>query len=329
MTAHETSILTSGQRVGLAVANYPTELGDFPPLQTAETDRAELVKAIEVRQAAQDATTTGSTTTKEDAREAMALATETLSARAVGYALATKQLGLKQAFTLTYTDVRFGEAAEDVNHVRALVAAVKALPAQARKDFRLTEAIVQAPADAADLFDAAGDAQTDAKAAPRLATLALPELLRQLSAALRLMETLLKGQSTDTDRKFNWLGLYEAFAQANKRQKVAASSHRGTSAARIVRTLPFTAAGNGQPQRLANTNYGPAYTLTVENHSAAPLLLWMAQKDGAATTPHSCPAGAITTVTRASIGPETARYLTAQFEGAAGGTATVVVRRVV
>ena len=329
MNSKETSILISGQRVGLAVADYPKELADFGPLHAAETDRAELVTAIEARQATQDEITTASTTAKDDARELMARATETLSARAVGYALATKQLALKQAFTLSYSDVRFGEATEDVNHVRALVAAVQALSAQVRKDYRLTDAIIQAPAEAADLFDAADDTQTEAKAAPRLATLALPELLRHLSAALLLMKALLKGQETDADPKFQWKQLYEAFQQANKRQDVAASSHRATAAARIVRTLPFTASGAGQPQRLANTNYGPAYTLTVENRSAVPLLLWMAQKDGAATTPHTCPAGAATTVTRAALGPATARYLTAQFQGAASGEATVVVRRVV
>ena len=329
MDTQDTSLLNSGQRVGLAVANFAKELADFPPLLAADTDRAELVAAIAARQAAQDTTTTASTSAKDEAREVMARATETLSARAVGYALATKQLGLKQAFTLSYTDVRFGEATEDVNHVRDLVKAVQALPAKVRQDYRLTDAVVQAPADAADRFEAAGDAQTEAKAAPRLATLALPELLRQLSAALRLMETLLKGQSTDADPKFQWRELYEAFRQANKRQGVAASGRRAVPTARIVRTLPVTAAGTSQPQRLANTNYGPAYTLTVENRSAAPLLLWMAQKDGAATTPHTCPAGATTTVKRADIGPATARYLTAQFQGAAGGEATVVVRRVV
>jgi hypothetical protein len=328
MTAHETSILTSGQHVGLAVANFPKELADFPPLQAAETERAELVRAIEAKQDTQDNPTTGSTTTKDDARELMARATEILSAKAVSYALATKQLGLKVTFTLTYTDVRFGEATEDVNHVRALVKAVAALPADVRKNYRLTDDVIQAPADAADLFDAADETQTAAKDAPRLATLALPELLRQLSAVLRLMESLLKGQSTDKDPKFDWPGLYEAFKQANKRQKVAASSRRAAPVARIVRTLPFTAAGTGQPQRLANSNFGPAYTLTVENRSAVPLLLWMAQKDGAATTPHTCPAGAVATMTRADIGPVTARYLTAQFQGVAAGSATVVVRRV-
>ena len=330
MTSQETAILNSGQDVGLAVADYPKELADFPPLLAANTDRAELVTTIEARQAAQDTTTTASTSAKDEAREVMARATETLSARAVGYALATKQLGLKQAFTLTYTDVRFGEATEDVNHVRELVAKVQALPVQVRKDYRLTDAIIQAPADAADRFEQADDTQTSTKAAPRLATLALPDLLRQLSAALLLMETLLKGQSTDKDPKFQWEPLYKAFKEANKRRGVAASSRRAAPKARIVRTLPFTAAGTGQPQRLANTNYGPAYTLTVENRSAVPLLLWMAQKDGAATTPHTCPAGAMTTVTRADIGPATARYLMAQFQGGgAGGAATVVVRRVV
>lgn len=329
MDTQDTSLLNSGQRVGLAVADFPKELADFPPLQAANTERAELVTAIEARQAAQDATTTASTSAKDEAREAMARATETLSARAVGYALATKQLGLKKQFALSYTDVRFGEATEDVNHVRDLVQAVRALPAQVRKDYRLTDAIVQAPADAADAFEAADDAQTGTKAAPRLATLALPELLRQLGATLRLMDTLLKGQSTDTDAQFDWPGLYAAFRQANKRQGVAAGTRRAVPAARIVRTLPFAAAGTGQPQRLANTNYGPAYTLTVENRAATPLLLWMAQKDGAATTPHTCPAGAVTTVKRADIGPATARYLMAQFQGAATGEATVVVRRVV
>ena len=254
MDTKETSLLNSGQRVGLAVANYPKELADFPPLLAADTDRAELVAAIAARQAAQDTTTTASTSAKDEAREVMARATETLSARAVGYALATKQLGLKHAFTLSYTDVRFGEATEDVNHVRDLVKAVQALPAKVRQDYRLTDAVVQAPADAADRFEAADDAQTEAKAAPRLATLALPELLRQLSAALRLMETLLKGQSTDADPKFQWRELYEAFRQANKRQGVAASGRRAVPTARIVRTLPVTAAGTGQPQRLANTN---------------------------------------------------------------------------
>jgi len=47
------------------------------------------------------------------------------------------------------------------------------------------------------------------------------------------------------------------------------------------------------------------------------------------TTPQLCPAGQTTTLTRRDLGPETARYLTGQFVGAAGGEATVVVRRVV
>ena len=328
MTTRETSLLDSGQRVGLAVAPYQAELNDFPPLLAANADRAELVTAIEARQAAQDAVTTPSTTDKDTAREQMALATATLSARAVGYALATGQLGLKQTFALSYTDVRYGEAAEDVNHVRALVAAVQALPAQVRTDFRLTEAVIQAPAAAADAFEAADDTQTDTKAAPRLATLALPELLRRLSAALRLMATLLKWQRTDADPKFRWAAVYDAFAEANKRRKGAASRRVAAGGPRIVRTLPLTLPSD-QPARLANTNYGPAYTLTVENRSAHSLLLWMAQKDGAKTTPLPCAAGAVTVLTRANLGPATARYLMGQFQDAAGGEATVVVRRVV
>ena len=144
----------------------------------------------------------------------------------MGYALATGQLGLKQTFALSYADVRYGEATEDVNHVRDLVKAVQALPAKVRADYRLSDAIIQAPATAADEFDAADDAQTDAKASPRLASLALPELLRRLSAALRLMATLLKGQRTDADPKFRWAELYTAFADANKRRGVAAKRRK-------------------------------------------------------------------------------------------------------
>ena len=231
MTVQETSILNSGQRVGLAVAPYQAELNDFPPLLAADAARAELVTAIEAQQATQDTLTTASTTGKEAAREKMALATATLSARAVGYALATGQLGLKQTFRLSYADVRYGEATEDVNHVRDLVKAVQALPAKVRADYRLSDAIIQAPANAANEFDAADDTQTDAKAAPRLATLALPELLRRLSAALHLMETLLKGQRTDPDPVFHWAELYDAFAEANKRRGVAAKR-------RVVGTKP-------------------------------------------------------------------------------------------
>ena len=329
MNHHDTSLFEAGQRVGLAVAPFTKELADFPPLQAAETDRAELVMAIAAQQAAQDRDSTSATSAKDQARETMATTAATLSARAVGYALAVGDVGLKQKFTLSYADVRYGEATEDVNHVRDLVAAVQALPAQVRKDYRLTEAVLKAPADAAQRFEETADDQTKAQAAPRLATLALPELLRRLGAALRLMQTLLAGQRTDTDPTFRWAALDAAFAEANKRRKVASQFRTGTNGKpRIVRTIPVTAA-DGRALRLANTNYGPAYTLTVENHSAHSLLLWMAQKDGLQTTPRSCPAGTITTLTRADLGPETARYLTAQFAGQGGGQATVVVRRVV
>jgi hypothetical protein len=328
MTAQETSILDSGKRVGLAVAPYQAELNDFPPLKDADATRAELVAAIEARQAAQATETTGSTLGKETAREKMALATATLSARAVAYALATNQLALKQAFSLSYADVRYGEATEDVSHVRDLMKAVRALPATVRATYRLTDAVIQAPADAADEFEAAEDSQTQTKTTPRLATLALPELLRRLSAALRLMEALLKGQRSDTDPAFAWPELYNVFAIANKRRKVAGSRRVPSLKPRIVKTLPVRAK-TGLRLRLDDHNYGPAYTLTVENHAAMPLLLWMAQKSGAQTTPLSCPAGQVTVLTRADIGPETARYLMAQFQGEQGGEATVVVRRVV
>ncbi|MBD2716884.1 hypothetical protein KBK19_17705 [Microvirga sp. STR05] len=178
MNKQDFSILESGQRVGLAVEAYRAEIDDFGPLQEANASREALVKAIEEKAGTQQTMTTDATTAKDAAREAMARATEVLSARAVAYALAAGRLDLKQAFTLTYSDVRNGEAAEDVDHVRELVRRVSELPADVRKNYRLTPAVMQAPADAADAFEAASDVQTEAKAAPRLATLALPELLR-------------------------------------------------------------------------------------------------------------------------------------------------------
>ena len=78
MTTRDTSILDSGQRVGLAVGPYQAELNDFPPLLAADAARAELVTTIETQQAAQDTLTAASTTGKEAAREKMALATATL-----------------------------------------------------------------------------------------------------------------------------------------------------------------------------------------------------------------------------------------------------------
>ena len=328
MNAQDTTILTSGQRVGLAVAPYRVEIDEFEPLKEADDARAALVTAIEGKEATQDTRTADATTAKDAARETMATTTATLSARAVGYARSIGDAGLIQAFTLPYADVRYGEATEDVNHVRDLVKLVAALPEKVRKRFRLTDEIIQAPADAAKLFEDADDEQTDAKSAPHLATLALPVLLRRLSAALLLMKSLIEGQATDPDPR--WDELNAAFADANKRRR-APGAARGTVTGgrpRIVRTLPLTVP-DGRAVRLANTNYAPAYTLTVENRSAAALHLWMAQKDGAPTTPQPCPAGQTTTLTRRDLGPETARYLTGQFQGAAGGEATVVVRRVV
>lgn len=318
--------MNSGQRVGLALQAFKPEIEEFGPLKEAEEKRAALVAAIEAKETAQGAMTEDATTGKEQARERMARAADTLSTRAVAYALAAGRLDLKRAFTLSYTDVRHGDADEDVRDVRALMARVRELPAQVRKDYRLTEAVIQAPEDAAREFEAAGQAQTTAKSGTRLASLALPELLRQLSATLRLMQTLLKGQRDDADPR--WGELYAAFADANKRREVAGRRALTGRAAkpRIVRTLPV-ALGAGAARRLSNTNYGAGYTLTVENRAGAPLLLWMAQKDNARTTPQACAAGKVTVLTREALGPETARYLVAQFEGAQGGEATVVVRR--
>lgn len=118
-----------------------------------------------------------------------------------------------------------------------------------------------------------------------------------------------------------------AFASANKRRGVA-TARRDAHRPRIVRTLAVHLP-DGHPARLAHQAYGPAYTLTVENRSAQALRLWLAQRDLAPTTPQTCPAGQVTELQRAALGPDTATYLVAQFEGSTGGEATVVVRRVV
>ena len=328
MNAQDAAILASGERVGLAVLAYQAEIDGFGPLKAANDMRAELVRAIAGKGQVQNARTGHTTTAKDAAREKMAVATATLSARALGYALSIGSEGLKQAFALTYTDVRVGDATEGVNRVRELVAKAGALPAQVRQDFRLTKAIVEAPAKAAKQFAEADDEQTAAKAATHLATLALPELLHRLSAALLLMKTLLAGQAPDPDPR--WADLNAAFCDANKRREVprAGRPQQPGDKPRVVHTLQV----RGEDDcalRLHGTNYAPAYTLTVENRSPNPLYLWMAQRDGAATTPQECPAGQTTVLVRGALGPETARYLTGRFGGTGGGEATVVVRRVV
>lgn len=62
--------MESGQRVGLVVMDYANELADFEPLAAANDERAEVVAALEAKESQQDAETEGTTTAKEEAREA-------------------------------------------------------------------------------------------------------------------------------------------------------------------------------------------------------------------------------------------------------------------
>lgn len=319
MNNRESVVLESGRRVGLVLAGYVAELDEFGPLKEANEARADLVAAIGEKAGEQQQETESATTSKEELREQLAQAAATLSDRAVGYAMSVSELGLKQALTLTYTDVRYGDADEDVAAVRTLVARAQALPTAALTRFRITAAVLQAPLTAATAFEQGATAQQMAKTGTRLATLALPELLTRLRAQLLLLEQLAAGMRTDANPR--WAALYRDFREANKRRGLPAA--RGT----VVRRL-LLHRQDGQAVRLATTNYRAAYTLTVENRSGNALLLWMAQRDGAETTPQTCAAGKVTVVTRAALGPETARYLTARFGGEGGGEATVVVRRV-
>lgn len=327
MNYKETALLERGRRVGLATARFTTEIEGFEPLHEADSARAALVAAIEAKAGEQGQDTSDTALSKEQARELMARHTDTLSNRAVAYALSIGDLGLKRALSLSYTEVRHGDAAEDLRHVRALVSRVQELPAAVRTRFRLTPALIQAPAEAADAYEQAEDTQTMARTGTRLASLALPELLKRLRGQLELMQRLVTGMRTEPDPR--WQELYQAFTDANKtRVAVGAKGAVGTRAPKpaLLRTLHLHRQ-DAQPVRLARTNYPADATVTVENQSNSAFVLWMAQADGASTTPQTFPAGKVTTVPRAALGPETARYLTGRFEDAAGGEVKIVVRR--
>lgn len=219
--------------------------------------------------------------------------------------------------------MRYGDADEDLRHVRALVAKVQGLPKEVRTRFRLTPELIQAPADAADAFEQAHDTKTLAATGTRLASLALPELLKRLRGQLELMQRLIAGMRTEPDPR--WEELYVAFTDANKtRTAVGAKGLKGSSAARpaLLRTLHLHRQ-DARPVRLTRTNYPADATVTVENQSGTDFLLWMAQADGAPTTPQTFPAGK---VTRAALGPETAKYLTGRFGASGGGEVKIVVR---
>ena len=325
MDAQDTATLEAGQRVGLAARNFVAEAKDFAPVQDAVAEIDAFAEALAQKQRDQGQDTGADTDGKDQARERMALAADTLSKRAVAYALVQKDVKLKQQLTLSYTDVRYGEETEDVNHVRDLIAHVQALPADARKRFRLTPELLAATEATVQAFEQAGTDQTIAKAAVRLATQSVPELLTGLRGQLLVLAALLAGMKDESPR---WEAFHQAFLDANKRRTVA-PKRRLKPTTRVVRRFALHRQDDRPGRPLDTRDYTGPYAFTVENQGASPLLLWLAQADGApvAPAPAACPAGQITVVERAALGPATATHLLARFAGPAGDEARITVRR--
>jgi len=324
MHTKETATLNSAEQVGIDLVPFQDLIDSFEPLKEAHEQRGEYVAAIREKAGLQGTNTVPSATGKDSARELMARSADVLSQRAVPYALVLGNLELKQKLSLSYADVRYGEADEDVLAVRALVKTVRALPAEVRTKYWLTKDLIEAPETAAAAFEKADVDKTAAHGSTRLATLELPALFTGLRGQLDVMKRLTASLATQPDKR--WKSLATAFADANKRRKVLPKQQRDTSKPRVIKRFIVRLA-DGQPALLLRKKYGSAYTLTVENRSGHDLRLWVAQADGAPTTPQTCPTGQVTVLTRGEMGPETATYLMGQFVGG-GGEAGVVVRKV-
>ena len=327
MNAPDTATLESGQRVVITAQDFAKEAKDFEPVQEAVAEIEAHCEALAQKQRDQGTDTGADTDGKDQAREVMAVAAEKLSKRAVAYALVQRDVKRKQQLTLSYTDVRYGEETEDVNHVRDLIAVVEGLPADVRKRFRLTPELLAATEDTVKAFEQAGLDQTKAKAAGRLATRSVPELLTGLRGQLLVLAALLAGMKDESPR---WAAFNQAFLDANKRRAVAPKHHIKPST-RVVRRFSLHRQDDQPGASLDTHDYTGTYSFTVENLSGSALLLWLAQADGlpVAPAPAACPAGQITTVERAALGPETATRLLARFDGKDGGEAKITVRRVV
>ncbi|MDO7877231.1 hypothetical protein Q5H93_20970 [Hymenobacter sp. ASUV-10] len=324
MDAPDTATLNSAEQVGIDLVPFQDLIDSFEPLKEAHEQRGDYVTAIREKAGLQGTDTAPNATGKDSARELMARSADALSQRAVPYALVKGNLELKQKLSLSYADVRYGEADEDVLAVRALVKTVRALPEDVRTKYWLTKELIDAPEAAAKDFEKADVDKTAAHGSTRLATLELPALFTGLRGQLTIMKQLTASLATQKDKR--WKSLAKAFADANKRRKVLPKQQRDTSKPRIIQRFEVRLA-DGQPARLLRKVYGAAYTFTVENRSGHDLRLWLAQADGSPTTPQTCPAGQVTVLTRADMGPETATYLMGQFVGG-GGEAGVLVRKV-
>ncbi len=315
-----------GQRVGVAVKGYAAETAGFVPLNDALTLVGALTSELNTREGQQNADTTAETKTKDDWRETVARKADTLSKQAVAWAAAKGDVKLKLKLRVSYSDLRFGEADEDMDAARALVALVRAIPAKDRADYRIDSALADGVEEAVTKFEAAADDQTAVKQQAQLATLSIPELGRRLRGALEQAKLLINGQKGTNDR---WAELAKLFNAANKNQKLPGVA-KLAKAARVVKKL--TARGEADETfQLDDQNYAPRYEIRVENVGTVDLRLWMGLEPTGAPqgTPLMCPAGMKRTFRRSELGPETARRLMGQFVGGEGGEAKVVVRRVV
>lgn len=325
MIGFDKQTLDRGQRVRVTRQDYAAEADGFAPLKETLNEAEALTQELARREGEQNTDTTPETHGKDAWREVMARQADTLSKQAVAWAVIKSTVTMKLKLTISYTDLRYGEADADVDAARALVALVRAIPAAERTTFRISDALATEVEQAADEFEQAEDAQIDAKQQAQLATLSIPELGRRLRAKLELAKQLINGQKEASDR---WAEFAKRFNAANKNQKQPGEARRAKKA-RVVKQLPARGVAD-ETFQMDDQNYEPLYELRVENTGPTDLRLWMGlEPDGAAHgTVLVCPAGMKRTFRRSELGPETARRLMGQFVGAAG-EAKVTVRRVV
>ena len=326
MLSFDKQTLDRSQRVRVARQDYAAEITGFVPLKSAFATADELTDELQKREGEQNADTTAETKDKDAWRETLARKADTLSKQAVPWAAAQNNVKLQLKLRVSYADLRYGEADEDMDAAREFVALVRAIPAADRTAYRIDATLADAVDEAVAEFEKAAADQTGAKLNTRLATLSIPELGRRLRGVLEQARLLINGQK-NTDAR--WAELATKFNAANKGQKVPGEKQRA-AAARVVKKLSARGAAD-EIFELDDQNYAPTYEIRVENVGTVDMRLWMGlEPDGKAQgTPPLCPAGMKRTFRRSELGPETARRLMGQFVGGEDGEAKVVVRRVV
>ena len=318
--------LDRSQRIRVARAEYAPEIAAFTPLQAVFTTTDALTDELERREGEQNADTKAETKTKDEWREILARNADTLSKQSVPWAAANGDTKLRLKLRVTYADLRYGEADEDMDAAREFVALVRAIPAADQVTYRIDATLTTAVEEAVRQYEAAEKDQIKSKQNVQLATLSMPELGRQLRAQLGQAKLLIGGQKNRDD---HWAELSKLFTAANKGRKLPGESKRA-KAARVVKKLTAHGATEA-PFQLDDQNYAPTYEIRVENIGTIDLHLWMGlEPTGAAQGPPlTCPAGMKRTFRRSELGPETAKRLMGQFAGAPGGEAKLTIRRVV